>query len=191
MAKSEPLRSREDIEKIKNYFIRNERWRDLALFTLGLNTALRISDLLSLRWGNVYNYDKSCFYRYITITEKKTQKLNKIALNQNVIDVLGNLKMNLQPSHEDYIIKSRVGENKPIHRNRAYSIIRKAAEDNGIEGVICCHSLRKTFGYQAWKNGVSPAIIMDIYNHSSMKTTQIYLSINQDDRDQVFTDLLL
>ena len=46
--------------------------------------------------------------------------------------------------------------------------------------------MRKTFGYYAWKCGTPPAILMDIYNHSSYEITKRYLGIKQDDKDSVF-----
>ena len=57
MAKSEPLRTNDDIEVIKKYFLDRNRIRDYVLFTLGINTALRISDLLQLTWGDVLDFN--------------------------------------------------------------------------------------------------------------------------------------
>lgn len=92
---------------------------------------------------------------------------------------------------EAYIFKSRIGDNQPIGRICAFRIIKKAVNDLNLEGVISCHSLRKTFGYHAWKKGVPPALIMSIYNHSSIEITKRYLSIDQDDKDEVFLGMNL
>lgn len=46
--------------------------------------------------------------------------------------------------------------------------------------------MRKTFGYHAWKQGIPPALLMDIYNHSSYRITKRYLGIEQDERDDIF-----
>jgi integrase len=192
MSTADPIRKKEEIEKIKDYFLKNQRWRDYVLFTLGINTSLRISDLLFLRWKDVYDFEHGKFLDHIQLIEKKTLKTTTIALNSNAINALQILMdtiIECSPMH--FIIKSREGENRPIHRSRAFSIIKKAAHETGVNGTICCHSLRKTFGYHAWKKGVPPAVIMDIYNHSSMEITKIYLSINQDDKDEVFLNLLL
>lgn len=192
MAKSEPLRSFEDIEKIKRYFYERNRIRDYALFTLGINIALRIGDLLKLTWDDVYNFDTKEFRSHIVIKEQKTSKKNTVALNLNARSALEDLKnSNISIKKDDYVFQSRLKRKRPIHRSRAYNIIKEAAKANCIEGVICCHSMRKTFGYHAWKHGVSPAVIMEIYNHSSIEITRLYLSIDQDDKDQVFNKLLL
>lgn len=192
MLKSDPIRNNKDIKKMKQYFIDRGNWRDYALFILGINSALRIGDILALKWKMVYNFETNRFKSHLKLKEHKTNKNNTIALNKNVVEALTKLKMHLSDiKPDDYIIKSRCGENKPIHRSRAYIIIRNAAHANHIEGIICCHSLRKTFGYHAWNQGVPPAIIMEIYNHSSMSVTRMYLSINQDEKDKVFNSLLL
>ncbi|MCY6354746.1 tyrosine-type recombinase/integrase [Clostridium sp. ZS2-4] len=73
------------------------------------------------------------------------------------------------------------GENKPISRQHAWYILNTAAEmvglvvkdENGniISGEIGTHSLRKTFGYHAYNNGVSLELLMQIFNHSSKSET--------------------
>ena len=91
----------------------------------------------------------------------------------------------------DYLFPSPRKADSPLSRYQAYRIVRKAAEAVGIEDVIRCHSLRKTFGYHAWKMGTPPALLMEIYNHSSFQITKHYLGIEQDDKDAVFRDIQL
>lgn len=79
----------------------------------------------------------------------------------------------------------------PINRVQAYRIIKEAAQAAGLDEYVSCHSLRKTFGYFAWKQGVPPAMLMDIYNHSSYKITRRYLCIEQEDKDDVFMNIKL
>lgn len=109
-----------------------------------------------------------------------------MALNEKVLDALEMLKESLTCFHENqYIFSASYHMDKPLSRVSAYIIIKHAADDLGLEN-IGCHSLRKTFGYHAWKNGVHLAVIMSIYNHTSIMVTKRYLGIEQEDKDEVF-----
>ena len=79
---------------------------------------------------------------------------------------------------DDYIFKSREGDNKPITRQQALNILKDAAEAIGVEENVGTHTLRKTWGYHAWKNGYNPALIMETY-HSNLSVTKRYLGITQ------------
>lgn len=187
MSQTQPIRRDEDIKKVKDYFLQNREWRNYALVVLGLNTALRISDILALTWESVYNFEKKEYKRYLTVIEKKTHKQTRIYLNQNSLAALEILRQHTKDIFPEAVIfKSRVGENQPINRYQAYKIIRTAGKCVGLEYDISCHSLRKTFGYHAWRQGIQPAVLMDLYNHSSFEITKRYLSINQDDKDFVY-----
>ena len=59
-------------------------------------------------------------------------------------------------------------------------------------GKVACHSLRKTWGYHACRSGKIPlAVIIRIYNHSSIAVTFRYLGVDQDDIDQALLGLEL
>ncbi len=186
MSATKPIKNQENIQRLKDYFLGQKRYRDYTLVTFGLNTALRISDLLSLTWKDVYQFDTHCFYTYVSVKEQKTGKMNQIYLNVAVIQALSLLlEHNPDISGDTYIFKSRKGT-QPISRIQAYRIIHDAGNALGFETKVSCHSLRKTFGYQAWKQGAEPALIMNIYNHSSYQITKRYLCIDQDDRDSLY-----
>lgn len=193
MGTTQPIRKNEEIKSLKEYFLSKGEVRNYVLITMGINTALRISDLLELRWKDVWNDSRSCFKKHLVIEEKKTKKEQVIYLNESCVDSLRLLRKQAENGikAEDYLFQSRIGHNQHIGRNRAYSLIKHAWNELGYEGNISCHSLRKTFGYHAWKRGVSPAIIMAIYNHSSMEITKRYLAIEQDDKDQVYSEMML
>ncbi|MBP3611225.1 MAG: tyrosine-type recombinase/integrase [Lachnospiraceae bacterium] len=192
MAKTQPMKETNQISALKQYFYEREEIRNYALVVIGLNTSLRISDVLQLRWQDVFNYQKKTYRHHIIVIEKKTQKENIVAINTAIIDALKALKkIEKNPKPEHYLFTSRKGDNQPITRQHAHAIIKKASEILGFEDNISCHSLRKTFGYQAWKQGVQPALLMSIYNHSSYEITKRYLGISQDERDQVFLNIML
>lgn len=114
-----------------------------------------------------------------------------IALNEQAKEALPVYKNTRNPNPEDYIFTKNTDFTKPLNRSQVYRIINKAAQESLHMDHISCHSLRKTFGYHAWKQGTQPALLMDIYNHSSYQITKKYLGIEQDDRDNVFLKINL
>lgn len=192
MSKTQPIKSADDVQRLKKYFLDKKEKRNYSMITLALNTSLRIGDVLHLKWKDVYNFKSKIYRMHLVVIEQKTGKRNIIAINDETKIALELLRNSLTSlSEEDFIFKSRIGINQPIGRICAFKIIKKAANELNLEGIISCHSLRKTFGYHAWKKGVPPALIMSIYNHSSIEITKRYLSIDQDDKDDVFLKMNL
>lgn len=194
MSTTQPIRNQEDLQGFKEYYLKEKPCiRNYVLCIMGLNTALRISDILQLKWKDVYDFSRNALLSHITVTEQKTGKINRIAVNNTLTEALMQLSVSHRnpPKSQDYLFQSRKGKNCPLSRSQAFRIIREAACRTGMEQSVSCHSLRKTFGYHAWRQGVPPALLMDIYNHSSYQITKRYLGIEQDDKDKVFLNISL
>ena len=189
MSTTQPIRSMDEIEELKNYFyLEKPNLRNYALICLGMNSTLRIGDLLSLKWENVYNFSERCFLKHISITEQKTGKRTRIALNHSAVEALQVYQDSLghlEPA--DYLFPGKYSFSH-LSRSQAFRIIKSAGQDLHFETDISCHSLRKTFGYHAWKSGAQPVVLMNVFNHSSFQITKRYLGIEQDDKDQLFLD---
>ena len=189
MAATQPIRSKQQVRELALYFQKRGELRNHVLVLLGVHTALRICDLLRLTWDDVYDFSINRVRKSICIIEKKTNKSKIIALNTAAVGALKTYAASAA-RHEQYIIENpRTG--KAISRIQAYRVIRAAAEALKFQNRVSCHSLRKTLGYHAWKSGVSPAVIMEIYNHSSLAVTRRYLGVTQDDKDAVYIGLNL
>lgn len=189
MSATEPIKDREQLRSIETYFLENKKYRDHAMFVLGIHTTLRISDLLRLRWSEVYDESHNQFYSHITVTEHKTGKRKRIAMNIKAIEAL---RLLLPNKKSDWVFESRNGGNAPISRQQAWRIMEDAYAAVGITDKIACHGLRKTWGYHAWTEAnVSPVIIMEAYNHSSYDVTKRYLGVAQDDLDKAYLEMNL
>ncbi len=189
MKTTQPIRNKKQVRALTEYYLRKGQLRNYALIVLGLYTALRISDLLRLRWDDVYDFDSGRIRVNFSIVEKKTKKAKTIALNNTAVGALTILAAKTAVRGRAVIENRKTG--KAISRIQAYRLIRAAAEALAFQTRVSCHSLRKTFGYHAWKSGVSPAVIMEIYNHSSLAVTRRYLGVTQDDKDAVYLGLEL
>lgn len=182
----EPIRDPKKINVMKSY-LKGKNIRDYALFVVGINVALRISDLLNLKWGDVYDGKN---FVIVNLKEGKTKKLRSIKLNKAAQKALQELFESLETYYmSDYIFKSREGDNKPITRQQALIILKEAAEAVGIKENVGTHSLRKTWGYHAWKSGFNPALIMETLNHSNLSVTKRYLGIRQDEINDLYDNL--
>jgi len=186
MAAADPIRNKKQLRQMLDYCLSRGQVRDYALIVLGVHTALRISDLLCLRWSDVYNFELGVFRTHLAVTEKKTRKRKMIALNKHALQAL---RLYFPQRRGSYIFQSNRHTAAAISRTQAYRIIRAAARAAGITEQISCHSLRKTFGYHAWKSGVSAVLLMDIYNHSNYNVTRRYLGVTQDDLDLAYLEI--
>lgn len=122
----QPIRDKKKIEDIKLY-LKGINLRDHALFVVGINIALRISDLLKLTWGDVLNKNRKDF-KVIRLIEGKTDKKREIQLNKVSQKALKDLLKNLNNFDEDdYIFKSREGDNRPLTRQQSLNILKNSS----------------------------------------------------------------
>lgn len=171
----EPIREPKKINAMRNY-LKGKEIRDYTLFVVEINVALRISDLLSLKWKDVL--DENGKFKVLELTERKIKKKRKIKLNKPSKKALKELLKSLNSYNmDDYIFKSREGENKPISRHQALNVLKDVAEAVGVKENVGTHTLRKTWCYHAWKSGFNSALIMETFNHSNLSVTKRYLGI--------------
>jgi len=181
MNKVEPIRDKEKIEEIKELLMKKS-YRNYILFVLGINTGLRIGDLLNIQVKDVHN--KS----HIVIKEQKTSKNKRFLINSNLRRELNKYIKGME-DHE-YLFQSRIGNNKPLTRFQAYRIMSGAGKEVGLDR-IACHSLRKTFGYHHYKQHKDVALLQKLFNHSSPRITLDYIGITQDIIDESIEDFSL
>jgi integrase len=196
MKKVEPIKDQKMIKNMRA-ILKNQSLRNEFLFVLGINIGLRISDNLKLKIEDLIKPNSKTARDYVTIQEVKTGKTKKFYLGDIVKKTIESyIKETPGVIPDDYVFKSRKGNNIPITRQRAYKIINNAAEDLGIvernskgiivSGEIGTHTMRKTFGYHAYKNGVSLELLMDIFNHSTPAMTLRYIGITERQKQEVY-----
>ncbi|MGD9092724.1 MAG: site-specific integrase, partial [Anaerolineales bacterium] len=78
-----PIRDRKKIAQIKNLLRGQKRFRDLLLFVVGINTALRISDLLQLQIGHFIDNQQRINSRF-WIKEQKRGKRQEVVINNSI-----------------------------------------------------------------------------------------------------------
>ena len=181
----QPIRNLKQIETIKK-LLKQQNLRDYCLFTVGINSGLRISDLLNLTVNDVIDKDK--IKDRIRLREKKTNKFKDFPLSDNAKSSIREyLKTrNYKPNEPLFLSRKNKGF---LLRQQAYKIINDVAKSIGIKDKIGTHTLRKTFGYHAYNNGYDITLIQKLFNHSTPAITLRYIGITQEELDDVYLSL--
>ena len=177
----QPIRELEKIEEIKQ-FLKRKSYRDYFLFLMGINTGLRISDLLKLKVSDVK------YKTHIVLKEGKTNKEKRFPLFMLTNDINEYIR---DMSDNDFLFPSRLNGGKTnLSRFRAWAILNEAGEKAGLD-EIGTHTLRKTFGFHFYNRTKDIALLMEIFNHSSQSVTLRYIGINQDIMDESLSNFKL
>ena len=176
----QPIRNTEDIERMRSVLAKSGS-RNRLMFNLGINSGLRISDILTLKVGDVRDKD------FVELTERKTGKRRRFRITAVKSEIAAEI---IGMSDDEYLFQSRKGDNKPITRVQAYRILNNAAEVCGLS-EIGTHTLRKTFGYHFYQRTHDVAMLQKLFNHSSPSITLRYIGIEQDQIDEATADFAL
>lgn len=185
----EPLRTAKEIEEMKWAIKRGNKGtpkraelasRDVFIFLLGINTGLRVNDIVRLKVGDVK--DQKIFH----IREGKTNKRREI----NIGMIQKELAPFIEGKQSDaYLFQSQKGINA-ISTTQVYRILNDAADFLG-RNDIGTHTMRKTFGYHHYKQFKDVAILQEIFNHAAPSITMRYIGIRQDEINESLNDFRL
>lgn len=177
----QPIREREKLEEMKEE-LKRRGTRDYLMFLTGINSGMRVSDIVKLNYNDVRNSDRTMKH-YITVIETKTKKLKKFPLCNDLLVEMEKYTRNM--TQGEYLFKSRKGENKPITTTQAYRIIKECGDMVGL-AEIGTHTMRKTFGYFHYQQFHDAALLQTIFNHSSPFITLKYIGISQKNIDDSY-----
>jgi integrase len=176
----EPIRDKGKIIDIKNKLKKEKSPRNYLLFTLGINTAFRISDLLRLKVKDILD-DNRDIRRHIYIRVQKTGKELKPKINASMIEAINHyLKGTNTQDPETYLFTSD-RSNGSLSKVMCWYLINKWTREVELEGNYGTHSLRKTWGYQARQAGMPLELISEKLGHSTIQETRKYIGITQDE----------
>lgn len=178
--KVDPIVDLKSIKSIKKLLSDNPR--DRLLFIMGINSGLRVQDLLELKVGDV---DIKVGDR-ITLREKKTGKENVIILNKEINGALIEYLKSIELIKDHYLFKSRKGKNYPLTTYAVTGYVKRWAESINLKGNYGAHTLRKTWTYHQRKTfGVSWEVLAKRLNHSSPSITRRYLGIQEEEVEEI------
>ena len=170
----EPIKSKKDLERIEEFLEKHSK-RNRLIFAFGINTGLRVSDILGLNVEDVEGKN------YVEIKEKKTGKYKRFPLNAKLKALI-----------KDYLMNERcksysLAENEPLFlgkkhcrldRSQVYRFLNEACKRLGITANVGTHTMRKSFGYHFYKKYNDIVLLQKILNHSSPAMTLKYIGVD-------------
>ena len=163
--------------------------RDRALFILGVKSGFRISELLSLRVGDVYQQGR--VVDRVTVPRrhmKRKMEGRTVLLHPEAKTALAAW---LQVLHRQvpttpalYVFRSRKGQNRPIGRTYAWAILHAIYQSNGFTGALGTHAMRKTFATRVY-NHLNHDLVKTqrALGHKNINSTVSYLSFRDEEID--------
>ena len=184
--KVEPIYDLTDIAKIKTNLAQNPR--DLCLFTLGINTAYRANELVSIKVGQV-DYLKAG--DELDLKQSKNSKYRRATLNEAVIIAIQNwLAVHPNPQANAPLFRSRK-TGKALTSIALTNMVKSWCLRAGLRGNFGSHTLRKTWGYHKRKTfGKKTALLTRAYGHASEAQTLEYLCIQPEEIGDLYDQAL-
>lgn len=178
--KVEPIRDLKAIKRIKKILADNPR--DYCLFTLGINTAYRANELLSIKERDVAHLSVG---DVLEVKQSKVKKYRGVTLNNNVIESITALLASRAYQPDDYLFYSQRADRLTVESVNRF--VKQWCSDVGLKGNYGSHSLRKTWGYQqrVQKNAPLP-LLMEAFGHSTQKQTLDYLGIQSAEIQELY-----
>ncbi|MDE5659556.1 MAG: tyrosine recombinase [Muribaculaceae bacterium] len=163
-----------------------EALRDRALIETLYGCGLRVSEVINLEISRL-NLEQG----YLTVVGKGSKE-RIVPLGQITADALrewlaARAGGKIRPGEENYVfLAPRTGSR--ITRMRVFDIVRRLADDAGINRDISPHTLRHSFASHLLEGGANLRAIQQMLGHESIATTQIYIHI---DRSRLREEILL
>jgi integrase len=155
------------------------------MFIVGIRTGLRISEVLSLRWSDVWG-------QFGVLNEITIQRCNvkrktagrRIPVHRDVIVACMQYRseFSVPPLPDDFVFRSDKGVNQPIGRRQAWNILKQAFQRAGVFGSTGTHCLRKTFAGKMYDLlGHDIVMTQRALGHVSVVSTAQYIAVDEDD----------
>ena len=165
----EPLKNKEEIKILDSYF-KQQNSRNHLLFNLGINTPMRVNQLVKLKVHDVLDKEE------ITVTVGR--KVISFPLGKKLQKLIKDYCLDKETN--DFLFKSfRLKRGyKPLTENYVNKIIKNASRECNINN-IGASSLRKTFAYFYYERTKDIRSLMKLLNHHDQYFTLQYIGKNE------------
>jgi len=169
---------------------RDHEYKFQLLIAVGCYTALRIGDILKLRWSDFLGHE------FLVVSEGKTKKIRRIDLNPALVDIIDRLYRLMgidDPNELLFINRTKTKAVNVQYINRKLKHIVKRYNIPIPNNSVSSHLFRKTMARHVWErsNYSEKSLIMvgEAFNHSSVRVTKRYLGIKTEEISDLYRNL--
>ena len=150
--------------------------RDRAMLELMYSCGLRVSELISLKMGDLFFGEG-----YIRVMGKGSKQrlvpIGRVAQEYVMLYLDDRKEKGNTRSEETLFLSNR---NSQLSRVMVFTIIRQATEAAGITKTVSPHTFRHSFATHLLAGGASIRQVQDLLGHENITTTEIYTHLNPD-----------
>lgn len=196
-----PIKSAYLISKMSECIRENFNFKTYALWLFGLNTGLRVSDILSLKWQDDLLDEDGNIREQLFHKDKKTKKIHTVYLCRKLAITMAAARK-VYPD-DIYVFQSEavafggIGSSprsfkscesriRPYTRQYVFNVLKVAADYAGVNVNVGAHTMRKTFAHAQYMMGVDINLIGEILQHSTPEITKRYICLEEDDQREVY-----
>ena len=152
-----------------------EGHRNRAIIEVLFSCGLRVSELVTLRFSQIYGDEG-----YVRILGKGSKE-RLVPISNRALKEIENYKpwrnsLKIKPGEEDFVFLNRRGAH--LTRTMVLIMLKRQAEEAGIQKTISPHTLRHSFATALLEGGADLRVIQALLGHESIGTTEIYTHIS-------------
>lgn len=173
--------SPDQVRLIRTSLEAGEEWRDLAMFSMAIDTMLRAVDLLRLRVDDVVD-DHGRVVDELPVRQQKTATAHLVALTERTRAVVEKWLTEARKQPGDFLFTGfgRVA-NRPLTRRHYSELVKRWAKIARVKDVsrFATHSLRRTKAAYIYEMTRNPEVVRQLLGHKSLSATSAYLDIDK------------
>jgi len=156
------------------------RLRDLALFDLGIDSKLRVCDLVKLRVRDVCHGDRLA--ARAIVLQQKTQRPVQFEITAPTREALEAWIKSAGLKSDSFLFPSRVHESPHLGTRQYARIVHEWVEEIGLDPTAYgTHSMRRTKPTLIYRRTKNIRAVQLLLGHSKLESTVRYLGIDVDD----------
>ena len=167
----------DEVDQIENSIdlSKPEGHRNRAIIEVLFSCGLRVSELVSLQWSQIYDEEQ-----YVRVLGKGNKE-RLVPISQRALDEIANYlpwrrTLKIAPGEESYVFLNRRGHH--LTRTMILIMLKRQAQEAGIKKTISPHTLRHSFATALLEGGADLRVIQALLGHESIGTTEIYTHLS-------------